>query len=67
MSETLEKRKRGRPATGKRPYNICLPLSEAEKNIIEDLAKKMNSPRATLMRNLIFQFLLIINDIKKNN
>jgi hypothetical protein len=56
MTQTqIFKRKPGRPATGRRPHNICLPLSESEKAQLDAMATRMNTPLATLMRNLIFQ------------
>ena len=55
MPDQITKRRPGRPATGRRPYNICLPLSESEKAQLDIMAIRMNTPLATLMRNLIFQ------------
>jgi len=56
ISNTL-KRKPGRPATGRRPFNVCLPLSSSEKAQLDAIAKELNTPLATLMRNMIFQAL----------
>ena len=51
----IAKRKPGRPATGRRQHNVCLPLSDSEKAQLDAIATKLNTPLATLMRNLIFQ------------
>jgi hypothetical protein len=56
----IAKRKPGRPATGRRQHNVCLPLSDSEKAQLDAIATKLNTPLATLMRNLIFQAIPLV-------
>ena len=57
METLIEKRKPGRPATGKRKHNTVISLFDSEKAQLVSLAKELSTPLATLMRNLIFQYL----------
>ncbi len=56
METLIEKRKPGRPATGKRKHNTVISLFDSEKAQLVSLAKELSTPLATLMRNLIFQY-----------
>ena len=60
MNEIIEKRKVGRPFSGKRRDKyVCVPLQNCEKEAMEMAAKKLGISNASLLRKLLFQYLEI--------
>jgi hypothetical protein len=60
MNETKEKKKIGRPFSGKRrDQYVCIPLQLSEKQAMQIAAQKLGISNAGLFRKLLFDYLEI--------